>query len=105
MKLSTGAAVRDHRNAVRDRSESLSAFNRIAVRNKADSFVAEMAQREPSDSDDQNFGHVAAMTESAAAQRVKPLGPNTIGSHMLYTELRHGFFRKRSNAFSVLSLT
>jgi len=34
MKLSTGAAVRDHRNAVRDRSESLSAFNRIAVRNR-----------------------------------------------------------------------
>src|SRR5262249_45820732 len=28
MKPSTGAAVRDHRNAVRDRSESLSAFNR-----------------------------------------------------------------------------
>ena len=34
MKRSTGAAVRDHRNAVRDRSESLSAFNRIAVRNR-----------------------------------------------------------------------
>ena len=34
MKPSTGAAVRDHRNAVRDRSESLSAFNRIAVRNR-----------------------------------------------------------------------
>jgi hypothetical protein len=34
MKPSTEAAVRDHRNAVRDRSESLSAFNRIAVRNR-----------------------------------------------------------------------
>src|SRR5262249_60362383 len=28
MKPSAGAAARDHRNAVRDRSESLSAFNR-----------------------------------------------------------------------------
>jgi hypothetical protein len=32
LKPSTGAAVRDHRNAVRDRSESLSAFAGIRKR-------------------------------------------------------------------------
>src|ERR1700746_1138606 len=40
MKPSTGTGVRDHRNAVRDRSESLSAFNRNRCPQSSESAIA-----------------------------------------------------------------
>src|SRR5216683_1666034 len=45
LKPSIGAAVRDHRNAVRDRSESLSAINRNTCPQSPESAMEQQTQR------------------------------------------------------------
>src|SRR5271163_4889791 len=50
LKPSTGAAVRDHRNAVRDRSESLSAFAGIRIQSTSGGLVMELAEQSPTSS-------------------------------------------------------
>src|SRR5271170_7241436 len=47
LKPSTGAAVRDHRNAVRDRSESLSAINRNTCPQSPESALSQFHAASP----------------------------------------------------------
>src|SRR6267142_2660884 len=76
--MSTGAPVRDHRNAVRNRSESLAAFNRNGWPHSSESALGQThATRD-----------VEANTETArrCVRNSLMRGEAPIASHLLYTQ-------------------
>src|SRR5713101_7165370 len=81
LKPSTGAAVRDHRNAVRDRSESLSAINRNTCPQSPESAVHMMISIPPKYAVSQVVGFIKGKSAIHLARVYGEKKRNFVGQH------------------------